>query len=660
MFNNWPDLGVSRGVDARILPMTEIVDFGMVWLAWIAWGGLGLMAVAMLLLAAIRQPLVAAQARRLFLRASTMRGRLLFGFGFVALLPMVTLPPLVGLNSASRLQSEQVAGLESLAQSVGSGIPSTLANRVDIINGLAKHISAGGNFNESALVGWLTRHHEDNPEFVSMWIARPDGHVPVATVVRNGSAERWSGPMAGVSAMDFFQESVKQDGHYVSTVRKGTSPGFHAMVFISAPVGNAGEEPWGYLQGRLDLSKVFGFLAMQDAPAGSEIFITDAQNQVILSSSRLQFRAFENLNSHPLITAMNRQQEAAAFAFKGTILASGETDRYVAATRTLPGGWQVFAVASQAPVQSAALMPLLVGGLWILMALLLAYGLAGLYGEAVSKPLRQLDESLEIFETEGTMRMLPTAPADAPSEVRDVYKKVRSSMRARRDAYHNMMKALKEGTELKQKLREVSDGRLGDDPTSSFVVIEGSANELDREETFHGRLDVVTELPGQQLFDKFFNEAWNFGVVNDSPLSLILVAIGSDNRAILKAVAEALSKSSGRSLDLVARVEASEFSVVLPETDLRGAVSVAARTRSAVQNALRKAGPGATATLNFGVAAIQPNARGNANAFVEVARRVLKSSIKSGDGQIAFVSDKGKIHLAVNRDAKYPAAAAAG
>jgi len=636
------------------LPLTDIVEFELVWPAWLALGGLGVMAAAMLLLLVIRQPFIAAYLRRSFLRAPTMRGRLLFGFAFVALIPVVTLPPLIGLNSANRLQNEQVAALETLVQSVAEGIPGMVAKRVSILNGLANHISANGDFSDDALVDWLLRHHENNPEIVSMWVALPDGHVPVATAARNGSAERWGGPIAGVGVMDYFQKSVEQGGHYVSTVRKGVSAGFHPMIFISAPIGNEGEEPFGYLQAQVDLSRVFGFVVMQDARAGSDILMTDTQNRVMLSPARLQFRQFESIDGHPLITAMNRQPEATNFTFYGSIRASGEEERYVVATRELPQGWRVFAVVSQGSVQSVALMPLLLGGLWVLMAVLLARGLAGLYGEAVVSPLKKLDESLDIFDAERTMSMIPMAPADAPSEVRDVYRKVRNSMSKSRDAYHNMMKALNEGAELKRKLREVSGAPLEDDHTKAIAVVEGVADEfeleLELEDTYHGRIDAVTELPGQELFGQFFKEAWTLGVANGSPVSLILVSVGSENDGTLKVVAEALGEIGGRSLDLVARIEMNEFSVVLPETELEGALAVAERTRSAVQAALLKAGPGGMPTLNLGVASILPNASGNSNSFVEVARRVLQASVKNGNGQIAFINKKGQIHLATNTD----------
>jgi len=618
---------------------------------WLAWGSLGLMAAAMLLLAAMKRPAIAARLRLLFMRAPSIRGRLLVGFGFVALIPIVTLPPLLGMNAASRMQQEQVAALEGLVQTVADSLPGMVRRRVNGVRGLADHISADGDFSETNLVDWLIRHHGSNTEIVSMWIALPDGHVPVATAARQGQVERWGGPIAGVGVMDYFQEAVARGGHYVSDVRKGVAAGFNPMIFISAPIALEGEAPWGYLQAQVDLSRVFGHFVMQDARAGSEILMTDAQDRVMLSSPRLQFRQFESIAGHPLHTMMNRYAGATSFAFSGTVRSSGEHGNYVVAMRELPKGWKVFAVSSQRAVIGLVQMPLILGALWALLTLLIARCFARLFSEAVAHPLRKLDESLDVFDSERTISIIPQAPTDAPAEVQDVYKKVRDSMRKSRDAYRNMMNALNEGAELKRQLQEVS-GRKPPGDTSAISVVEGQPEEtsIDVTSTFRGRLDAVTELPGRELFWEFFDEAWGLGIVAETSISLILIAVGSKNDQTLKAVADALHTKGGRTLDLVARIGVHEFAVVLPDTDLNGALAVAERTQQMVQTALTEVGGDRMPELNLGVASMVPNANGNAKSFVGVGQRVLQASNKKGDGFIAYADDKGKIRMASQAD----------
>jgi GGDEF domain-containing protein len=432
----------------------------------------------------------------------------------------------------------------------------------------------------------------------------------------------------------------------VSTVRKGVAAGFDPMIFISAPVAQAGEAPWGYLQAQLNLGKVIGQFVMQDAKAGSEILMTDAQNRVMLSSPRLQFRRFEDLTPHPLFAALNRNPDATSFSFAGTIRTSGESGQYLAATRALPAGWRVFAVASQAPVLQGVYLSLVLGVLWVVLTACLAYGFAGLFSETVAQPLKKLDESLDVFDAERTISIIPHAPSDAPSEVQDIYEKVRESMRKSRDAYRNMMRALNEGAELKRQLREVSGDEVAGEP-AAIAVVEAEAEQTgaDITSTFRGRLDAVTELPGRELFWEFFDEAWELGVVAETSLALILLAVGSKNDTTLKAVADSLGETGGRSLDLVARIGVHEFAIVLPDTARDGALAVAGRTRDSVHGVLARLGGDRQPDTHFGVISIVPNAQGNSKSFVEVGRRVLKASAKQGNGLIAYADERGKIRV---------------
>ncbi|MFW2406063.1 MAG: diguanylate cyclase domain-containing protein, partial [Gammaproteobacteria bacterium] len=133
-------------------------------------------------------------------------------------------------------------------------------------------------------------------------------------------------------------------------------------------------------------------------------------------------------------------------------------------------------------------------------------------------------------------------------------------------------------------------------------------------------------------------------------LSLVLLALGSKNEDTLKAVGDALCGKGGRTLDLVARIGVHEFAVVLPDTDLQGALTVANRTQLAVQKVLAKIGGERLPETNFAVVSIVPNSDGNAKSFVDVGRRVLKASNKKGDGFIAYADENGKIRLATNAD----------
>ncbi len=625
--------------------MTELVNLDLAWPAWLAAAGLSIMAVALMLLVTSRYAIIHKPLQRLFMRAPTMQARLRLGFSCIALIPVATLVPMIGMYAANQLHNEQVAGLDSQIDIVADAVPSIVNKRAELVAELAGHISAGEDFSKPTLLAWLLRHHQGKPDVTSMWIAGPDGQLVAATAASDGSVEAWEGPIAGVGAMDYFSESKKANGLYVSGVRKGVSQGSHPMMFVSAPISRQGKKPQAFLQAQLDLHQVFNFLVTQQATSSTTLLLTDEKNRVMFASSPLGFGPFENISGHPLVTNSHREPRTHPYMFSGNLVATGKTGRYVATTRKLPSGWRLFAVTSQSPVRNVALIPLLLAALWVPLLLLLARGLAGLYGEAVTTPLKKLDESLDVFDVEPTMRVVPMPPPDAPHEVREVYDRVRSSMLKRRESYDRMLEAVNEGAKLKQQLGELTDGAPRNVSSDNNSEIQSA--HLD---TFRGKIDPVTKLPGRQLFENFFAEAWKLGGANESPVALLLIGIGSKNDGSLKLVAEALGEIGGRSLDHLARIDVNEFSLVLPETDLSGALAVAERARTTVQKMLMASHSKRRPSLNLAVSSILPVANGNPNSFIEVTRRVLQASIKNGNGNIAFINAKGKIRLATNKD----------
>ena len=159
--------------------------------------------------------------------------------------------------------------------------------------------------------------------------------------------------------------------------------------------------------------------------------------------------------------------------------------------------------------------------------------------------------------------------------------------------------------------------------------------------TWTGRLDSVTELPGVAIFDEFYHEAWNLGIVDSRPLSIIIVGVSRVDNAELKTIGKALTESVGRVLDMVARIDARQFGMVLPDTDLEGALAVAER----MQEAIRKATENRPVEIYIGVSSIVPNPRGNATSMMALVRRALQAARQGGDGQIGYIGKDGKVVL---------------
>lgn len=621
---------------------TELADYGLIWAVWLAWAGVAVIAALSLMLM-IKNPNVAAFVRRTLLRGPRLSGRLMIGFSLIGIVPVLTLAAFLAVDAASALLQEQVAQLEGQAATVANSVTPLIEQKVSGIDALAGHVSAQGMLSETALRDWLLRHHQVNQEFVSMWVARPDGQVIVATAATDGKVEPWRGPQGGVALMESFQHAVEQGTLYVSPIRKGLAPTFMPMIVISVPVFGDADAPRGFLQALLNLRDLVGGIVDASSSSGIHAVIVNAANQVVLASSGLDHRQFESLDDHPIGAATGN---SGGFGFSGTIEVTGESGSYVVVERPLDNGWRVFVMASRAGVLGLVMMHFGFALVWVPVVVLLARGLAGLYGGAIAEPLKQLDESLDVFDVGRTISVIPPAPQHTSEEVRQVYARVGELMRKSRDAYRNMLRAVTEGTELRQELQHVVGGRengVEEGSMSDLPLSDGSTPNA--RATYFGRVDPVTELAGQELFEEFFHNAWTLGVTDGRPVSLLLIRIANCDEVTLKSVAKSLSGSVSRMLDLVARTGADQFSMLLPDTELKGARAVAERTLKLVQSATPAVANRQALATNLAVVSIVPTADGNPRSFIDLAGRVLQAARKKGNGKIAYISSEGKIKL---------------
>jgi len=643
------------------LPFLDFIQFSLGWPVWLA--AAGVLAILSLLVAIplTRRPQAKGLLARTLMSGATLRDRLLVGFRLIAVVPVLTLLPLLAVISTMTVRDAQLPQIERLAASIATSVPQLVQSQVTGIESLAGHITAAGHADELALREALLRHHLSSQGFASLWVAQRNGDVVAATAVKGGRVEPWAGPVSGVAMMDSFKRAVIAGVLYVSPVKKGAASDEAPMMFVSAPISLNGNPNWGFVQGLLNLRIVVGGMVSQGTIDSVSTVITDQRNRVILASPGLALPSFSDLSGHPLMTAAATEGLGKVYSFSGVVNNDGGTARYVAVSKPLDNGWQVFAAATQAKADLTVLIYMALGLIWALFALILARGIAPLYGEVVAQPLQKLEESLEVFDAARTITIIPPAPSDAPQEIRQTYARVRESMQNSRDAYRNMLKVVNEGNELRQKLRTAGasvsqklrtvsgkSGNRGDElgANDQTIVAERSSGTLDPAlsqeaqssgKALNGQLDPVTELAGRDVFEGFFGEAWMLGAADSRPISVINLRIGTTDDQTLKLIAQKLKAMVGRTLDFIGYIAEWNFSIILPDTDLQGALAVADRIREMLQEHKIK--------NSFGVATIVPNINGNAKSFLDITQRALEAAHQKGDGQIVFVSDRGKLTL---------------
>ena len=134
-------------------------------------------------------------------------------------------------------------------------------------------------------------------------------------------------------------------------------------------------------------------------------------------------------------------------------------------------------------------------------------------------------------------------------------------------------------------------------------------------------LDGLTQLANRRLFDSYLDKNWRGLAIARSPLSLIMCDVDyfklyndtyghQAGDACLQQIALGISRAVGRTTDLVARYGGEEFSVILPNTDVEGALSVAQNIRDEVKNCAIAHSASLVSqyvTLSLGVASTIPN-----------------------------------------------------
>lgn len=133
-------------------------------------------------------------------------------------------------------------------------------------------------------------------------------------------------------------------------------------------------------------------------------------------------------------------------------------------------------------------------------------------------------------------------------------------------------------------------------------------------------LDGLTGIANRRHFDRYLETEWSRAMRRSTPVSLILIDVDHFKRYndslghpcgddCLNRLARAIASCARRTSDLVARYGGEEFAVILPETDIAGAIRCAEAMRQAVEN-LGLPHPdsptGAVVTISLGVARLQP------------------------------------------------------
>ncbi|WP_256871790.1 diguanylate cyclase domain-containing protein [Nostoc sp. TCL26-01] len=157
-------------------------------------------------------------------------------------------------------------------------------------------------------------------------------------------------------------------------------------------------------------------------------------------------------------------------------------------------------------------------------------------------------------------------------------------------------------------------------------------------------LDGLTQIANRRHFNETLTKEWQRHQRRQSPISLILCDIDHFKQyndyyghlagdSCLKQVAQTIANSCKRSADLAARYGGEEFTIILPNTDLAGAICLAQLIQQAIAHLAIRHEKSAThqfITLSMGISSLIPQVKFSPEYLISTADQALYTAKAQG------------------------------
>ncbi|QQE66985.1 hypothetical protein GFS31_36900 [Leptolyngbya sp. BL0902] len=174
--------------------------------------------------------------------------------------------------------------------------------------------------------------------------------------------------------------------------------------------------------------------------------------------------------------------------------------------------------------------------------------------------------------------------------------------------------------------------------------------------------DKLTGLANRRYFDDYLDQVWQRLTHERTPLSLVLLDIDHFKRYndthghlagddCIEQVAMAIRRSIQRPANLAARYGGEEFAIILPNTDLAGAVRAAERVRQTIAQAHLPHGgiPNQPyVTVSLGIATTQPTALQSPHTLIDQADQALYQAKQQGRNRYIIAPGSAETALATH------------
>ncbi|GHT93443.1 hypothetical protein AGMMS49545_12750 [Betaproteobacteria bacterium] len=164
----------------------------------------------------------------------------------------------------------------------------------------------------------------------------------------------------------------------------------------------------------------------------------------------------------------------------------------------------------------------------------------------------------------------------------------------------------------------------------------------------HSLTDALTGLPNRRRFDAHIRTEWRRAIRDKTPISFLMMDIDNfktyndtyghpQGDKLLQAAAKIFMTATQRPDDLAARLGGEEFGLLLPDTDLEGAMQVAEKIRTSMEKSRIPTVNGSRvthATLSIGAVSILPGTEDTIPTFLTLADNNLYAAKRTGRNRI--------------------------
>ena len=162
-------------------------------------------------------------------------------------------------------------------------------------------------------------------------------------------------------------------------------------------------------------------------------------------------------------------------------------------------------------------------------------------------------------------------------------------------------------------------------------------------------IDQLTEIANRRSFDSQIYTDWRMAIRSKTEISLLMIDVDGfkayndtyghqQGDAVLQTVAAVLKRTLFRATDFAARWGGEEFAVLLPMTDVQGAMAVAEAIRENVENTTITCADGTVTnvTVSIGVNTQVPSRDVSVTGFLSDADKALYTAKKTGKNRVCI------------------------